>query len=68
MKLISKVLAGLLKIVISIIVNENQVTYVNNRLVSESGRPISDVLEITRDSLDIEGLLMIVDIKSLWFY
>ena len=65
MKLISKVLAGRLKIVISIIVNENQVTYVNNRLVSESGRPISDVLEITRDYLDIERLLMIVDIKSI---
>ena len=45
--------------------NENQVTYVNNRLVSESGRPISDVLEITRDYLDIERLLMIVDIKSI---
>ena len=54
MKLISKVLASRLKSVISTIVNENQVAYVNNRFIGESGRLISDVLEIT-NSLDIEG-------------
>ena len=43
--------------------NENQVAYVNNRFISESGRLISDVLEIT-NSLDIEGLLMTVDIEK----
>ena len=63
MKLISKVLASRLKSVISSIVNENQVAYVNNRFISESGRLISDVLEIT-NSLDIEGLLMTVDIEK----
>ena len=63
MKLISKVLASHLKSVISSIVNENQVAYVNNRFISESGRLISDVLEIT-NSLDIEGLLMTVDIEK----
>ena len=47
LKLISKVLASRLKSVISTIVNENQVAYVNNRFISESGRLISDVLEIT---------------------
>ena len=51
MKLISTVLAGRLK-VISTIVNENQVAYVNNRFISESGRLISDVFAIT-NSLDI---------------
>ena len=45
------------------IVNENQVVYVNNRFISESGRLTSDVLEIS-NSLDIEGLLMIADIKK----
>ena len=45
------------------IVNENQVVYVNNRFISESGRLTSDVLEIS-NSLDIEGLLMIVDIEK----
>ena len=57
MKLISNVLASRLKSVISTIVNENQVACVNNRFISESGRLISDVLEIT-NALDIEGLLM----------
>ena len=63
MKLISKVLASRLKSVISSIVNENQVAYVNNRFISESGRLISDVLQIT-NSLDTEGLLMAVDIEK----
>ena len=63
MKLISKVFDSCLKRVISTIVNENQVAYVNNRFISESGRLISDVLEIT-SSLNIEGLLMTVDIKK----
>ena len=49
--------------VISTIVNENQVAYFNNRFISESGRLISDVLEIT-NSLDTEGLLMTVDIEK----
>ena len=40
MKLISKVLASCLKSVIFTIVNENQVAYVNNRFISESGRLI----------------------------
>ena len=62
-KLISKVLASCLKCVISSIVNENQVTYVNNRFISKSGRLMHDVLKIT-NSLDIEGLLMTVDIEK----
>ena len=37
--------------------NENQVAYVNTRFISENGRLISDVLEITK-SLDIEVLLL----------
>ena len=65
MKLIWKVLASPLKSVISTIVNENQVVYVSNRFISESGRLKSDVLEIT-NSLDIEGLLMTVDIEKVF--
>ena len=52
MKLISKVLASRLTSVISSIVNENQVAYVNNRFISEKGRLISDILEIN-NSLNI---------------
>ena len=43
--------------------NENQVAYVYDRLIRESGGLISDVLEIT-NSLNIEGLLMTVDIEK----
>ena len=63
MKLISKVLASCLKSVISSIMNENQVAYINNMFISESGRLISDVLEIN-NSLDIDGILMTVDIEE----
>ena len=63
MELISKVLASRLKSVISPIVNENQVAYVNNRSISESGTLTSDVLEIT-NSLDIERILMTVVIEK----
>ena len=63
MKLISKVLTRRLKSVISTVVNENQVAYVNKRFISKSGRLISDVLAFT-NSLDIEVLLMAVDIEK----
>ena len=63
MKLISEVLTRRLKSVISAILNENQVAYVNNRFISKSGRLISDVLAFT-NSLDIEVLLMTVDIEK----
>ena len=63
MKLISKVLTRRLKSVISTVVNENQVAYVNNRFISKSSRLISDVLAFT-NSLDIEVLLMAVDIEK----
>ena len=63
MKLISKVLASCLKSVISSKANDNQAAYVNNRLINESGKLISDVLEIS-NSLDTEGILMTVDIEK----
>ena len=40
--------------------NKNQVVYVNNRFISENGRLMSDVLQVTK-SLDIEGLLLTLD-------
>ena len=63
MKLISKVLVSRLKSVISFIVNESQVAYVNNRFISESGGLISDLLEIT-NSLDIKRVLMTVNTEK----
>ena len=43
--------------------SENQSANVNNRFISKVGKLISDILEIT-DSLQIDGLLMTIDIKT----
>ena len=51
------------KLLISEECTQSFLAYVNNRLIIESGRVISDVLKIT-NSLDIEGLLMTVDIEK----
>ena len=45
------------------LVSENQSSYVNNRLISEGGRLIFDILEIA-DSLQIDKLLMTIEIKK----
>ena len=63
MKLISEVLGSCLKSIFSTIVNEDQVAYVNNRFISESGRLIANIFKIT-NSLGIEGLLMTVAIVT----
>ena len=47
----------------SSIVSEQQIAYVKNRFISEGGRLITDILEIT-DILQIEGLLMTIDIEK----
>ena len=43
------------------LVSENQSAFVNNRFISEGGRLISDILEITV-LLQIDGLLMKIKI------
>ena len=45
------------------LVSENQSAYVKNRFISEGGKLISDILEIT-DSLQIDGLLITIDIEK----
>ena len=45
------------------LVSENQSSYVNNRLISEGGRLIFDILEIA-DSLQIDELLMTIELKK----
>ena len=46
-KLISKTLALRLKDVLPSIVSTNQTAYVKNRFISESGRLISDIMDVT---------------------
>ena len=55
-KLISKVIAIRLKKVLNNLISENQISYLNKRFISEGGRLISDIAEIT-DLLQIEGIL-----------
>ena len=63
MKLISKSRANQLQDVMPNLVSENQSAYVKNRFISEGGKLISDILEIT-DSLQIDGLLITIDIEK----
>ena len=62
MKLISKSRANQLQDVMPNLVSENESAYVKNRFISEGGKLISDILEIT-DSLQIDGLLITIDIE-----
>ena len=62
-ELISKVIATRLKKILNDLISENQIAYLNNRFISEEGRLISDILEIT-DLLQIEGILLTVDIEK----
>ena len=52
-KLISKVIAIRLKKILNNLFSENQIAYLNNRFISEGGRLISDIVEIT-DLMQIE--------------
>ena len=62
-KLISKVITTRLKKVLNNLISENQIAYLNNRFISEGGRLISDIVEIT-DLLQIEGILLTVVIEK----
>ena len=47
------------------LISFNQTTYVKNRFISESGKVISDILEIA-STFALEGFLVTVDIKQLF--
>ena len=54
MKIISKVLSARVKVALLFLISSNQTAYVKNRFMSESGRMISDILEIS-NTLALEG-------------
>ena len=62
-KIISKVLSTRIKNVLPILISSSQTTYVKNSFISESGRVISDILEIS-NLLALEGFLVTVDIEN----
>ena len=63
MKIISKVLSTRIKGVLPYLISSNQTAYVKNRFISESGRLISDILEIAK-TLALEGFLVTIDIEK----
>ena len=56
-KIISKVLSTRIKTVLPFLISSNQTAYVKNRFMSESGRVISDVLEIA-NTLALERVFL----------
>ena len=62
-KILSKSLAEKLKSALPELISSNQTAYVKNRCISESGRLISDVIEMC-DILDISGHLVTMDIEK----
>ena len=63
MKILSKVLSTRIKNALPFLISSNQTTYVKNRFIRESGRVISDILEIS-NILALEGFLVTVDIEK----
>ena len=62
-KIISKALAAKLKKVLSTIISANQTAYVNKQCISESGRLISDIIEVCEKE-NIGGCLVTMDIEK----
>ena len=60
-KINSKTLASRLKKVLCNLISSQQTTYVRNRFIGESGRLITNIIDIT-DILNREGLLVIINI------
>ena len=63
MKIISKVLSTWIKNVLPFLIFSNLTAYVKNSFKSESGRVISDILEIA-NTLALESFLVTVDIEK----
>ena len=52
-----------IKEVLPSLISSNQTAYVDGRIISESGRLISDILEIT-DLFKLNGILLTIDIEK----
>ena len=62
-KIISKALAIKLKKVLPVLISPGQTAYVNGRFIGESGRVISDVIEVC-DIEKLGGYLMTIDFEK----
>ena len=63
-KITSKALSKRLKNVLLLLFSDNQSSHVDRRFISEGGRLIVDVLQIT-DVLKLNGMLVTIDINKL---
>ena len=63
LNIFSKTLAVKLKSVLPTLITSQQTAYVQNRYISEAGRFLSDILDIS-DKLSIDGYLVTVDTKK----
>ena len=64
-KIISKALVSRFKKVITDLIPPQQMAYVKNRFIGESGRLIADIIEIT-DILNKKGFLVTMDIEIIY--
>ena len=62
-KILSKALAKRLKEVLPCLISAQQTAYVQNRNIGESGRLISDIIEIA-NTLQMEGFLVTMDVEK----
>ena len=67
MKIISKVLSTRIKSVLPFLISSTETGYAKNRFTGESGRVISDILEIS-NSIAQEGFLVTVDIENTFYF
>ena len=66
-KIISKVFSARLKKVLPLLISSQQTAYVANRCKRESGRLISDLLDVT-EKFKTKGYFMAIDIKNVFDY
>ena len=62
-KILSKAISNKLKAVLPTLISSQQTAFVKNRFIGESGRLMSDIIEIS-DWFNIEGFLVIMDIEK----
>ena len=63
MKILSKALADCIKKYLIFLFSLNQTAYVEGRFISEGGRLVLDILQVT-DFLKLRGLLVTIDIRK----
>ena len=64
-KILSKALARRLKEVLPCLISAQETVYVQNRNIDESGRLISDTVEIT-NTRQMEGFLVTMDVEKVF--